>query len=191
MSFPRVVVVLSGKRKGGKDYVATILDEAFEEKAFIRNAGPIKKMYTELKGYNYEESLTASSYKETFREDMVRWSEETRAKDPNIFLRKSIEENKAHEKPVWILTDARRVTDLDYFDGQEFKDCKVIRIRIVADEDVRKARGYVFTPGIDDKQTECGLDEYTKWDYVIENNTTSEELVTKLRPIIEICKQAQ
>lgn len=35
---------------------------------------------------------------------------------------------------------------------------------------MREMRGFVFIKGIDDQMTECGLDEYTKWDVVITND---------------------
>jgi phosphomevalonate kinase len=44
------------------------------------------------------------------------------------------------------------------------------RIRITADEEIRKSRGWVFTEGIDDGATECNLDHITDWDLVVDNN---------------------
>lgn len=35
---------------------------------------------------------------------------------------------------------------------------------------IRAERGWIYTAGIDDIESECGLDDYEQWDLVIENN---------------------
>lgn len=32
----------------------------------------------------------------------------------------------------------------------------------------------MYVPGIDDKETECGLDDFDNWDQIVENNSTDE-----------------
>ena len=128
--------------------------------------------------------LSPSSYKEQYRDDMVKWSEAIRQTDPDIFLRLAIEQQQGYEHPVWIFVDARRLTDMHFFESEKFKQSKIIRIRLTASEETRKNRGWVFTPGVDDKTTECGLDEFKNWDYIIENNGTVDKLLEKLSPII-------
>lgn len=154
----------------------------------------IWQCHSHLKMHNLNllEMMSDSEYKEHHRLQMVEWSTELRKKDPNCFLRASIKENQADQYPVWILTDARRDCDIEYFEQTElFKklNTKVIRLRIAASDQVRQQRGYVFTPSIDDAPTECGLDHYTKWDHVIENNDLSEEqLLEHLKPILDQCQ---
>ena len=128
--------------------------------------------------------LSASNYKEQFRDAMVKWSEAIRETDPDIFLRLAIEQQKAYDHPVWIFVDARRPTDINFFNSGKFKDSEIIRIRLTASEDTRQKRGWVFTPGVDDKTTECGLDDFTGWEFIINNNGTVEELLDELKPII-------
>ena len=46
-------------------------------------------------------------------------------------------------------------------------------MRIEAAESERVKRGFVFTAGIDDGQTECGLD-HVKHDFIFKNNSKLE-----------------
>lgn len=140
---------------------------------------------------NYEELLSESAYKELHRRKMVEWSEMVRKDDPNCFLRISIEENRAYEVPIWILTDCRREGDLRFFkEESQFRNSALVTLRIQASDDLRKARGYVFTPSIDDAETECGLDQHKEWTHVIENDNLSEQqIVDRLKPVIELIKQ--
>lgn len=144
-----------------------------------------------MNNLNYEELLSESAYKELHRRKMVEWSEMVRKDDPNCFLRLSIEENRGYEVPIWILTDCRREGDLRFFKEEPaFRDTALVTLRIQASEDLRKQRGYVFTPSIDDAETECGLDQYQDWTHVIQNDNLSEQqIVDLLKPVIELAKQ--
>ena len=46
---------------------------------------------------------------------------------------------------IWIITDARRQTDLDYFKSKYLNLVKTVRV--VADESVRIERNWKFTQG--------------------------------------------
>jgi phosphomevalonate kinase len=59
-----------------------------------------------------EELLGASAYKEKYRQKMIVWGEEKRNDDPGYFARLSTENA---EEPIWIISDARRPTDIVYF----------------------------------------------------------------------------
>lgn len=118
---------------------------------------------------------------------MVEWSESVRKDDANIFLRQAIEDADAFNKSnIWILVDARRSCDLQYFlTDERFINSKIVTIRISASDSVRTERGYIFTPGIDDVDSECGLDSWTNWTYTIDNND-SDQLMKQLVPIIDL-----
>lgn len=51
----------------------------------------------------------------------------------------------ANEKPVWIVSDVRRKTDVQWFVENFGNACK--NIRITADNEVRKKRGWNFISG--------------------------------------------
>ena len=111
-----------------------------------------------------ERLMDSSAYKETYRKAMIVWGEEMRAKDPGYFCRLAIHEA---DKPIWLVCDARRTTDMDYFKSHYGE--RTITVRVVASDAVRVRRGWEFTIGVDDAESECGLDDYT-CDVVITNN---------------------
>jgi len=187
---PKVVILLSGKRKCGKDYVSDILLKILKDIVAFRIAAPIKKQYAKDHNLNFDKLLDASQYKEIYRQQMVLWSEQIRANDPNFFLRLTIEESNAKTKSIWMLTDARRLCDVLYFKSDLFKSSKVITIRICASDQTRKERGWTFTEGIDDKDTECGLDSYNDWDFVLKNDGSEQDLMIQLEPIIELINKS-
>ena len=173
---PKVVFILSGKRKSGKDYVANKLTEALGPDCceIIRLSGPLKQEYARQNGLDFDRLLDSTNYKEFYRQDMIRWGEEKRNADPSYFCRLAVKmalsgvskENNSLQKPVWIVSDARRKSDVYYF--RESYD-KVVHVRIIATEEIRTSRGWMFTPGVDDAESECGLDD-EEFDVLIQND---------------------
>lgn len=66
-----------------------------------------------------------------------------------------------------IVSDIRRKTDIKYFKEEGYY---IKTIRIEANDEVRKARGWVFEDGIDNVQSECDLDNFEQWDFKVDNN---------------------
>mmetsp|Transcript_22832 Transcript_22832/g.90526 ORF Transcript_22832/g.90526 Transcript_22832/m.90526 type:complete len:229 (+) Transcript_22832:60-746(+) len=164
---PSVVIVFSGKRKSGKDYCADALLAAFPPTTaeIGRLSGPLKRAYARERGLDYDALLGATAYKERYRADMIAWGEARRAADPGYFARLVLAEATA---PVLIVSDARRRTDLDYF-FDVASATRVLTVRVEAADGTRAARGWVFAVGVDDAESECGLDDYAAWDVVIAN----------------------
>lgn len=144
-----------------------------------------------MKGLDFKESLSASHYKESFRHEMITWSEEVRRTDPNVFLRSTIREEGAHDFAVWILVDARRACDLQFFQ-EEYPNCKVLTVRIVSSEETRKKRGWEYQSGVDDVESECGLDHVSSWSIIVDNEdgTSDSMLKQQLKPVIEAAVSA-
>ena len=95
-------------------------------------------------GLDAERLLDASEYKERYRADMIRWGEEMRDKDPSYFCRLATAGEESN-RPIWIISDARRLTDVQHF-LRDYGD-RVIAVRVCASEAVRIDRGWVFTKG--------------------------------------------
>ncbi|KAH9399639.1 hypothetical protein TYRP_017628 [Tyrophagus putrescentiae] len=195
LSKPKVQIVLSGKRKCGKDFLESLILERFPRQVLsYRISAPIKGAYAQQHGLDFAELLTASEYKEQYRQEMVSWSEAVRAANPHHFLRLAIIQaatQTLENRPIWLLNDARRPTDLAYFaDASEIDmtATALIKLRITSSELVRVSRGWHFTAGIDDQQTECGLDGERHWDYIIQNDGTKEDLLSQLEPFFEQIK---
>lgn len=190
----KLVIILSGKRKSGKDHISTLITnyvghQRMRDLAILRIAQPIKEEFARTNKLDYTRLLDSSSYKENFRQSMVEWSERHREKEGwNCFLRLAIKRQRAKDKPIWILNDARRPCDLEYFESDDiFANTKIIKLRIEASDEARMSRGWQFVQGIDDAGTECALDEYEDWTHVIENdyNDRRDEVMTQLRPIFD------
>ncbi|GIY14216.1 phosphomevalonate kinase [Caerostris extrusa] len=152
----------------------------------IRLSGPLKERYALENNLNYEKLLEATQYKELFREKMIKWGEAIRNQDPGYFCRHAIEQSQAAFKKVWIVSDARRKTDLDFFHlnyGNE-----TYTVRISASDAVRKERGWIYTEGIDNCESECGLDKYTEWNFHIcnDNNEQMSEGINKLLLVMNV-----
>lgn len=75
---PDLILILSGKRKSGKDYVFTKLTEYFNIRSDllvfkqIVLSSQLKKTYAAEHNLNYEQLLDSSSYKENYRLDMIK-----------------------------------------------------------------------------------------------------------------------
>ncbi|UYV72556.1 pmvk [Cordylochernes scorpioides] len=134
-------------------------------------------------GLDYGKLLSADNYKENYRLDMIRWSEELRNRDPGFFCRLAVDEPECRDKSVWVVSDCRRLTDLEYF-RQQYTSEVVITVRVVASLETRTRRGWVFQSGVDDAESECGLDSVSSWDCYI-NNDDGDLLEDNLKPIYD------
>nr|CAG4644385.1 EOG090X0FYC [Lepidurus arcticus] len=167
---PQLIILISGKRKSGKDYVTDNLVKRIGscKTAVIRLSAPIKSHWAQSKNLDLDKLLEASAYKEQYRLEMIQWGEDMRKKDPGYFCRAAVAMSKAEDKPIWIVSDVRRKTDLKFFHDQYGKVVKTVRIE--ASESARQSRGWVFTSGIDDAESECNLDDIQSWDLVVHND---------------------
>lgn len=57
-------------------------------------------------------------------------------------------------------------------------------VRLVADEETRKERGFQFKSGVDDTASECDLDDYNEWDLVIENGKDNKSIGDLIKSIM-------
>eukprot|EP01043_Picozoa_sp_COSAG02_P038002 COSAG02_NODE_2897_length_7780_cov_2.267934_5_plen_92_part_00 len=77
---------------------------------------------------------------------------------------------------VIIISDARRPSDVEFFQqGAVAHYWKLLTVRIEALETVRAQRGWAFTAGVDDAESECGLDG-REWDVVLDNGVELQKL---------------
>uniref|UniRef100_A0A0B6ZP23 Phosphomevalonate kinase n=2 Tax=Arion vulgaris TaxID=1028688 RepID=A0A0B6ZP23_9EUPU len=185
MAAPKAIIVISGKRKSGKDYISDKLLNKFgsDKCAILHLSGPLKLQYAKEHGLDFQRLLDASEYKEKYRADMIRWGEEKRNQDPEFFCRLAASEDD-FLKDVWIISDARRLSDVDYF--KKYYNKVTITVRVQADLDTRKQRGFVYTEGVDNAESECGLDSGVNWDIVISNNGDKQELEEGIDKLIDL-----
>ncbi|ROL43069.1 Phosphomevalonate kinase [Anabarilius grahami] len=170
---PSTVLLFSGKRKSGKDHVTDLLQH--------RLSAPLKLQYAQDHNLDYEELLGCGQYKEEYRADMIRWGEMKRRQDSGFFCRLAI---RHAARPVWIISDCRRRSDLQWF-RQEFPDLCVC-VRVEASEQTRSQRGWRFTAGVDDAESECGLDEGVEFDWIIRNDGDDDVLEKQLEELLSL-----
>ncbi|KAG4066544.1 hypothetical protein HA402_007180 [Bradysia odoriphaga] len=166
---PKLIILFSGKRKAGKDFIAAALLAKLGESVaeIIRISEPIKKHWAKKMELSVEELLGCGPLKEQHRKDMIVWSDKVRAQMPTFFC---LDAFKSAKKPITIVSDVRRRTDMDYFTSLNIP---VLAVRINASDEERTKRGFVFTEGIDDVASECDLDDFDDWDFVINNDVES------------------
>lgn len=136
-----------------------------ENAEIIRISEPIKSFWARERNLDLKQLLSDGAYKEKYRKEMIEWSDEMRSKDYGVFCR---EASKGITKPIVIVSDFRRKTDIKYF--RETFGNKVHLIRIKCEDSVRKQRGWNFQTGVDDIQSECDLDDWSDWNLAIDNN---------------------
>lgn len=169
----KVIIVISGKRKSGKDFLANniINTLGLDKCTIIRLSSPIKQHFCVKYNMELTEMLSSSSYKETIRKEMIAWGEEQRKMDPGVFCRMITEEALLSQNKVWIVSDARRLSDVEYFRSYASENnVKCYCVRVFANEETRTQRNWKFTSGVDNAESECGLDTYKQWDFVYRNS---------------------
>ncbi|CAF4827494.1 unnamed protein product [Pieris macdunnoughi] len=180
---PTIVLLFSGKRKCGKDFITDHLQAKLGDKCeIIKISLPIKSYWAKEMNLNLNELLSDGALKENYRLEMINWSDKMREKDYGCFCKVACENAKG--KPIWIVSDVRRGTDIQWF--KENYGNKIKTIRLIADEDTRRERGYKFKSGVDDVASECGLDNYSGWDLVIENGRNRDSIEKQLEKIISL-----
>ncbi|XP_038624901.1 phosphomevalonate kinase [Tachyglossus aculeatus] len=106
---------------------------------------------------------------------MILWGEERRRRDPGCFCRAAVAGGSP--RPIWLVSDARRPSDLSWF--REAYGPVTQTVRVEAAQDARRSRGWVFTAGVDDAESECGLDRET-FDHVVRNDGDGQALEAQL-----------
>nr|CAD7257678.1 unnamed protein product [Timema shepardi] len=182
------ILLISGKRKSGKDFTADKIVHSIEpeKSVLMRISAPIKSHWSKMHNLDFEALQGTSEYKEKYRKAMIEWGENIRREDYGYFCRAAIDMFHAIEKPVWIVSDIRRKSDLQWF-RENFSNV-VKCMRITSSDNIRTQRGWVFTPGVDDVESECGLDDVTDWDWLIYNNGDQEEYEAALKPVLKWLK---
>jgi len=123
--------------------------------------------------------MGSSEYKERYRREMVAWGETMRNKDSEYFCRS---ESERASNPIWLVSDARRPSDVEYF--RRVSNDKILTVRIMCPDDVRVSRGWVYTDQIDNADTECALDEYSVDMTIVNDGRDVHQYLEDIRTIV-------
>ncbi|XP_062278070.1 phosphomevalonate kinase [Scomber scombrus] len=186
-SEPGLVLVFCGKRKSGKDFVTDLILNRLgaDVCCILRLSGPLKHQYAEEHSLDLDQLLGPGLYKEQYRADMIRWGEDRRRQDPGFFCRLA---TRGARQPVWVVSDARRLSDLQWFWSEFPRQTRCVRVQ--SSENTRKQRGWSFTAGVDDAESECGLDSGVDFDWIITNEADAPSLEEQLQPILTLAQEA-
>lgn len=166
------IIILSGKQFCGKDTVAKILLEIFPDFRRIGLGDAIKLEYGEREGLSLEE---IEKHKPLYRQDLIDLGNFRRSQDSDYWIKKVI----ALEGNI-IVPDVRMKRELEFF-----KEAGAFKIRVECDRDNRAKRGVLKS---ENDRTETELDDVKDWDYVIENNSSYENLQTATKLLADNIK---
>lgn len=164
-----MIIIFSGKQYSGKDTTAKIMLEKMPDFRRCAMGDIIKLTYGKEKGLTYEE---IEKNKPLYRQDLINLGNWGRAQDADYWLKKILE-----QKGNIIVTDVR--VPHEY---KVFKDAGAITIRVEASRENRLKRGELVG---ENDITETGLDNVSDWDYVIDNNSDYNSLISQVDKIIE------
>lgn len=167
------IIVFSGKQFSGKDTVAKILMDVMPEFKRIAMGDAIKAEYSKRTGLSREE---IEKNKPLYRADLIKLGDWGRSISPKFWIEKLIEAS-----DNIIVTDVRVPFELEFF-----KSRGAFCIRVESSKVNRAKRGQIVN---ENDLTECALDNIKNWDYIIDNNSDYESLVSKTNDLISVIKE--
>ena len=166
------IIIFSGKQYAGKDTAAKIMLDEMPDFRRCAMGDIIKLTYGAQKNLTYEE---IEKNKSKYRADLIILGNWGRAQSPDYWLQKIVEQD-----GNIIGTDVRIPHEYEVF-----KKAGAITIRVEATREIRASRGELIG---EEDITEVGLDNIKDWDFVIENNSSYENLKLQVNRIISRIK---
>lgn len=166
------IIIFSGKQYAGKDTAAKIMLDEMPDFRRCAMGDIIKLTYGAQKNLTYEK---IEKNKSKYRADLIILGNWGRAQSPDYWLQKIVEQD-----GNIIVTDVRIPHEYEVF-----KKAGAITIRVEATREIRASRGELIG---EEDITEVGLDNIKDWDFVIENNSSYENLKLQVNRIISRIK---
>lgn len=180
------VICLSGKRFVGKSTIAEILKNYCLEKNLTVKCTSfsyfLKKEFCEKYGHNLERMVSDHEYKDSLRDSLTAYLDKQNPIKFTQLMEKFIDLN---EFDVYIIDDLRSYDNqVKYLKEKCSHKWNIYYVRINSTDESRKKRGWIKTQ-YDDHIVETDLDNYTYFDYVINNDSTINDLFN----IVSECKK--
>lgn len=166
------IIIFSGKQYAGKDTAAKIMLDEMPDFRRCAMGDIIKLTYGAQKNLTYEE---IEKNKSKYRADLIILGNWGRAQSPDYWLQKIVEQD-----GNIIVTDVRIPHEYEVF-----KKAGAITIRVEATRETRASRGELIG---EEDITEVGLDNIKDWDFIIDNNSSYENLKIQVNKIISRIK---
>jgi hypothetical protein len=199
-----MIISITGKIGSGKDTIAEIIQQStqldWEVKKFAGKLKTIAELLCGVPKQNFEsqefkKTQMSEEWGMTYREFLQKLGTEALRSNlhENVWINALFSDYKAKtvavgtsefditekdELPNWIITDTRFPNEMD---AVKSKNGLVIKV----ERSLKLRKGYDTPNETDLHPSETSLDNYTEWDYVIENNGTLEELRAKVMLILE------
>lgn len=161
-------IALSGKQYAGKDTVADLLAKLLPHYQKRPIARAIKEEFARLYHLSPQE---VEANKAVYRLGLITVGQRRRAQNPNYWLDRILQA----PGPA-IVSDMR----LQY-EFERLKSAGAVMIRVESDRVFRGERGTLTNEA---DPTECELDHETRWDAVIRNDGSLEDLESTLRSVL-------
>lgn len=165
------VIVMSGKRAVGKDFIADRLTEILNQNGIRAHKTSLgmfnKKLYAKKKGIDFQRLSTDRGFKEARRFSLVNHHMEMDKQDPEWAIKLVKKEAEEKNPNVLIVSDLRLKKDVARL-KEIYPDLQVIRID--ASNEARLARGFMPDEEKDRLITETDMDDYNEFDARFDNS---------------------
>lgn len=192
-----LVVLVSGKRFAGKDYICKRIQRRFEDQGIrykrFNHADQMKRIYCDATGADLDLMFTDRTYKEQHRSAMTAMYQDIVSKESNqlMFCESILDQivNDDISSDVILIGDFRRTFEQEFYERYFGGKDQIITIRVNATEETRKGRGWICSDSKDSNVTECELDNKADWGFVFENDGTERDAIQwiddQLKPQID------
>ena len=171
---PRIYII-SGKASSGKDTTANIIAHKYKDKkcVILTYAKYIKDYAKKIKNWDGSDETKPRTFLQQIGTELIRQNISDK-----FFVRRMLEDIEVYSYffDVIIIADARTKEEIEVI-KKNYPQAKAIRIE-------RKEHSIHLNEEEKKHITELELDQYSKFDYVIENNGTKEELETVIGGIL-------
>ena len=170
------IYVLSGKAGSGKTLLSTMIEDIYFKKGkksiSLAYASYLKEYAKNVLGWDGNEDTKPREFLQQVGVELIKTHI-----DEHMLVNRVVEDVKVYSYfyDVIIITDARFEDEINYI-KDNFENVSVIRV------EGKRERG--LTKDQKEHKTETGLDNFSKYDYVIENDGTVYDLRKKIEKII-------
>lgn len=169
-----IIFIISGKAESGKDLVAGIIKEYYINKKCKKLAYSyyLKQYVKKLTGWDGSAETKPRDFLQEFGVDLLAGKI-----NKNFLINRLCEDIEVYSYfyDVLIITDARLIPEIE-IPKSKFKNVITIRInRLIENKLTSKQKNHI---------TETALDDYNKFDYLLENNENYDKLVNDVRKIL-------
>lgn len=172
-----VVVLVGGARFAGKDTVGKRLIEEtnWNHTSFAKG---IKVDCAAKYGLDFDRLMSDQAYKDANREVLIKHGADRRVEEKDYWARR-VFESLDHSKPT-VVTDFRFPNEHTFLASR----CVLtVTVLVVASEKVRRQRGWVHNPAVENDVSERSLDDWA-WDVTIYNEGPNEPDVSEVIALV-------